>query len=170
MSHRRLNVDLDELVEAMDAHLDGTMEWFLDTQTGAVLLVDEGDRDDGEGDDGDDEADMPAWRRDAKAQAAEIDSNPDRFVAVPQSKSHEAYRVMEDFIAQVANQRLRERLADAIAGKGAFRRFKDVLLSYPDVRQQWFAFEASVKRKWAADWLGTLGIETAWKPPQPNPD
>ena len=171
MSNRHLNVDLDELVEAMDTHFDGTIEWFLDAQTGAVHPVNEEDRDD-EGDKGEDgeEADMPPWRREAKALAAEIDSNPNRFVSIPHTESHEAYRIMEDFIPQVANPRLRDLLADAIAGKGAFRRFKDIVLSYPDIRQSWFVFEASAKRKWAENWLATLGIETTWKPAPPSPD
>jgi hypothetical protein len=167
MSSRRINVNLDDLVEAMDSHSEGMIEWFLDVQTGAVHVVNEEDRDDAD-DDG--ETEIPAWQREAKALAAEIDSDPDRFVSVPQTESHEAYRVMEDFIPQVENQHLRERLADAIAGKGAFRRFKDVLLSHPNVRERWFAFEASVKRTWAADWLATLGIESTWKPPRPSAD
>ena len=166
MDLKPLNVNLDELVEAMDTRFDGTVEWFLDTETGAVHVVDEEDLDE------DDDAGMdagretvPAWQRDAKELAAQVLANPDRFVAVPQTESHEAYRVMEQFIPQVPDARLRERLGDAIAGKGAFRRFKDVLLGHPQVREEWFRFESATKRQWAAEWLASIGIESTWRPP-----
>ena len=41
---------------------------------------------------------------------------------------------MEDFIATVRNPHLRELLEVAIMGRGAFRRFKDVLYNYPTRR------------------------------------
>jgi hypothetical protein len=161
-----LNVNLDELIEAMGTRLDGTVEWFLDTETGAIHVVDEEDLDE---DDDDatavDHESLPAWQRDAKDLAAQIMASPERFVAVPQTESHEAYRVMEQFIAQVPDPRLRERLEDAIAGKGAFRRFKDVVLDHPRVREDWFRFESKVKRQRAAEWLASLGIKSTWQPP-----
>ena len=48
---------------------------------------------------------------------------------------------MEDFIATVEGERLAELLEVAIKGKGAFRRFKDVLLNYPEERVRWFEFK-----------------------------
>jgi hypothetical protein len=160
-----LNVSLDEIVEAMEAHFDGTMHWFLDIETGAVRLVEDDDYLDEDNEQL--AAETPAWQREAKEVAATVTSDPERFIEIPQIESHEAYRVMEEFIPRVANPRLRERLADAIAGKGAFRRFKDTLLSHPDVREQWFTFEASAKRTWAAEWLASLGIEPTRQPLRP---
>ena len=177
MDNKRLNVSLDEIVEAMDCHLDGTIEWFLDTETGAVLPINDDDWDDDDDEDEDEDehngaapADDPKlrpWQREAKAQAAQVRSDGERFVSIPQNESFESYRVMKDFIERVKDPRLRDRLADAIAGKGAFRRFKDVLFGYPEVRQQWFEFDNAVKRRWAAGWLGSIGIESTWHPPRP---
>jgi hypothetical protein len=47
-----------------------------------------------------------------------------RYVAAPQADSHEGYRDMEDFISTVKDERLLDRLWQAIQGRGAFRRFK----------------------------------------------
>lgn len=43
--------------------------------------------------------------------------------------------------------------ARAIEGRGAFRRFKDVLLEFPQLREQWFAFHETRMRRRALEWL-----------------
>ena len=171
MPHRQLNVDLDELVAAMDSHFDGMSEWFLDTQTGEIHLIEasllreeEDDDDDGGRDEIDDDDALPEWQREVRELAERVRTDGERYVGIPQTESHEAYRVMEDFIGRLPDARIQERLERAIAGKGTFRRFKGALLDYPRVREEWFQYEATVKRQWAADWLATLGIESTWKP------
>jgi hypothetical protein len=51
------------------------------------------------------------------------------YMRVDPVSSREQYRWMERFIPMVDEPDLRDRLAQAIDGKGAFRRFKDVLMS-----------------------------------------
>lgn len=176
MTHTRLNVDLNELAFIMDQRL-AEMQHFLDTETGAIHSV--ADRDLRETDGGDDQSsaptpnaalDLPEWQRQAKALAAQIQADGERFVPISPNESYEAYGLMEEFIERVAEPRLRERLADAIAGKGAFRRFKDTLLSHPRVREESFRFDAAAKRRWAAQWLASLGIESTWTPPAATKD
>jgi hypothetical protein len=179
MKARQLNVDLDEIVRAMDDHSGGFGGWFLDTDTGKVeavsyeslSLAEDGENEDEDGEeDGDTDTRAPTgWQREELELARRIVADNERFIRIPQGDSGEAYRVMEDFIPTVRDRRLREKLSVAIAGKGAFRRFKDVLLGHPDARQEWFAFEARVKRDWARDWLASLGIETTWQPPGAAP-
>lgn len=65
---------------------------------------------------------------------------------------------MVDFIATVKNERLAELLEVAINGKGAFRRFKDVLLSYPEEREGWFQFKDDRIQKRALGWLGGIDV------------
>jgi hypothetical protein len=65
---------------------------------------------------------------------------------------------MRDFVATVTDPRLEERLGDALRGKGAFRRFKDVLLGYPQERERWFAFKHLRLRERARAWLAEEGI------------
>jgi hypothetical protein len=52
-----------------------------------------------------------------------------------------------------------ELLSVAIRGKGAFRRFKDVLLDYPEARERWFAFKNEQMRQRALSWLASEDIE-----------
>lgn len=55
------------------------------------------------------------------------DEDPDRWLAVWCEGSRDAYQDMEDFIDALDDDNLAERLAIAISGRGAFRRFRDVL-------------------------------------------
>jgi hypothetical protein len=68
---------------------------------------------------------------------------------------------MERFIVTVPEPRLQDELWRAIEGRGAFRRFKDVLLSYPSERERWFSFSDRCIHDRMVDWLRFEGIEPA---------
>jgi hypothetical protein len=83
---------------------------------------------------------------------ARIASDPN-YMRVDPVSSREQYRWMERFIPMVEDPELRERLTRAIDGKGAFRRFKDVLMSYGPERERWFAFRSERLRVFMEAWL-----------------
>jgi predicted nucleotidyltransferase len=80
------------------------------------------------------------------------------LVAVEPIDSAEGYSDMEDFSARVPDARSRDHLLRAIAGRGAFRRFKDTLLDLPDLREAWFAFHDARMQRRAIEWLETRGM------------
>src|SRR5256885_1192411 len=92
------------------------------------------------------------------ASAASL-SHGSRYVRVPALESSEGYQIMEDFIATVGDRRLQGLLELAIRGRGAFRRFKDVLAEYPRERERWFAFHDARLRELVLRWLESEGIE-----------
>ncbi len=65
---------------------------------------------------------------------------------------------MEDFIALVPQPHAADLLERAIAGRGAFRRFKDTLFEFPDLRQAWFAFRDVRMRRRAIEFLVDEGL------------
>lgn len=75
------------------------------------------------------------------------------YMRVDPVSSREQYRWMERFIPMVDDNELRERLAHAIDGKGAFRRFKDVLMAHGPERERWFAFRSERLRVFMEAWL-----------------
>ncbi len=91
------------------------------------------------------------------------------YLRVDPVSSREQYRWMERFIATVQDPELRSRLVAAIDGKGAFRRFKDVLMSYPADRERWFQFRTERLRSCMEAWLEAHDIEAVarpvWTPP-----
>ena len=77
---------------------------------------------------------------------------------IPKAESHEGYEDMEDFIATVEDEHLRELFEVAINGKGAFRRFKDVMARYPEERERWFCFKDDKMKEGALEWLEDIGV------------
>ena len=78
--------------------------------------------------------------------------------------SREQYRWMERFIPMVEDVELRGKLTQAIDGKGAFRRFKDVLMSYAAEREKWFTFRSERLRTFMEAWLSAHAIKAAPRP------
>lgn len=106
----------------------------------------------------------------------EIRRSSGRFVHLDPASSREQYRWMERFVASVEDGALKDRLILAIDGKGAFRRFKDVLLSYPVERDRWFQYRANLLHIYISGWLRSkdiaLGSHPPWgdaeQPPEPD--
>jgi hypothetical protein len=87
-----------------------------------------------------------------------------RYLRIDPVSSREQYRWMERFIATVEDEELRRRLNIAIDGKGAFRRFKDALVSHPVERERWFAFRSERLRSCMESWLTAHGIHSVERP------
>lgn len=83
------------------------------------------------------------------------DSN---YMRIEPVSSREQYRWMERYIPMVEDRELQLRLTAAIDGKGAFRRFKDALMSYGVERERWFAFRSERLRVFMEAWLNAHGL------------
>ncbi len=86
------------------------------------------------------------------------------YLGVDAVSSREQYRWMERFIESVDDPELRDKLDIAIDGKGAFRRFKDVLMSYPVERERWFTFRSERLRGCMEAWLEAHSISPVERP------
>jgi hypothetical protein len=131
-------VDLRSLAEALEDHSPETTWWF-DPQTGAV---------------------EPYLADPVSAALDEEEEDPlDRgLLRIEPIPSREAYGDMEDFIGRVRDPRARDLLERAIAGRGAFRRFKDTLLDFQELRAVWFAFHDARMERRAIEWLADQGL------------
>ena len=140
MEKKALKIDLDELCEAMEDS-SYEREYYLDLKTGEVLFV---------SDYTDDEETEKLKDR--------VEKDFDRYEHVPKAESREGYEDMVDFIATIEDERLAELLEVAISGKGAFGRFKDVLLNYSEARERWFEFKNDRMRERAREWLDDINV------------
>lgn len=123
-------VDLGEIAAALEDHsYEGS--WWIDADTGEVWYWR-----------GEEDAD-PELDPDGRADARRIDPLPPR----------EGYAHMADFIALVPDRRAADLLERAIAGRGAFRRFKDALFEFPELREEWFRFRDTRMQRRAIEFL-----------------
>jgi len=137
---RALKIDLDMLCSAMD-DCSYEYDYYLDLETGEILFIS----------DYMDEADIEELRD-------KIDENPNRYELIPKAEPHEGYNDMVDFITTIEDEHLVELFEVAINGKGAFRRFKDVLAYHPEERERWYRFKNDRMKERALEWLETIGI------------
>lgn len=128
-------VDLGELAEAMEDHSDWCT-WYLSSVSGEVRFVSEETLDEG----GEDLDDDPGW------------------IVIEPVDSREAYGDMADFVRRVPDRRAADLLGRAIEGRGAFRRFKDTLLEFDDLRAKWFEFHDVRMRRRAIAWLAEHSV------------
>jgi len=109
----------------------------------------------------DEEPDLPDWMLDEVDLILEILLNgEERYVRVPERKTSDAYQSMIDFIKTVESPILKEELAHALNGKGAFRKFKDVLINHPKERKRWHAHDAKTMKREIRAWLKSLGVKS----------
>ncbi len=145
----QLPIDLQELCLIFE---DSSCEHrsYIDLETGEIILIFDDIMDYDEKEELDDKVEEGFGKR---------------YIAIPNAESYEGYQDMEDFIETVKGVKLKEKLYNAIARKGAFRRFKDVLNSYPKDNERWFKFKDEKVMERVNEWLEYEGIEVIPKKP-----
>lgn len=97
-------------------------------------------------------------------EADELSEDPD-LLEIPQGL-YEGWdhNVLPRFVASLPESPLQARLEKAICGRGAFRRFKDILFgeSNIELQYQWNWFETRNKRERIVEWLESCQIEPNW--------
>src|SRR5215831_2540511 len=86
------------------------------------------------------------------------------YLRIDPVSSREQYRWMERYIPMVEDPDLQAKLSQAIDGKGAFRRFKDVLMAYAPERERWFAFRSERLRIFMEAWLSAHALNPIARP------
>jgi predicted nucleotidyltransferase len=156
---RKLHIDIDELESAFDfittvdpAFCDEPCVSFLDLNTGKVVSPDE-----------EEEADL------MYADTNLLFLNPDIFEDL-------FYGSLNEFVHSLPDDPLRRQLENVIRGKGAFRRFKDIVFGGGNVelKHSWQWFETRRRRDRIVEWLCDMNVEPDWgrdifeEPPLPD--
>ncbi|MDH4164421.1 MAG: UPF0158 family protein [Nitrospirota bacterium] len=131
---------------------------YLDTETGEVIdMPDDIMR---AVEDGETESALVEWDEELEATADRILSDDqNRYLPILKRESREGYEIMVSFTGTVTNTSLKEKLSIALDGKGAFRRFKNVLDQHPGELERWYKFKDDWMRDEAIQWLLDHGIE-----------
>ena len=157
---KKLKADLETIANTMEDTDRMDMDYYLDKETGEVIVLLEEIFRYAEEDQDKVREDLPDWQKEQVKLAQDIlFKNPDRYICIPERPSYEGYNLMVEFAEKVEDELLREKLSIALDGKGAFRRFKNVIADYPDYREKWFKFRDEKMNKKVIEWLNSIGIE-----------
>jgi len=138
---KKLKVDLEMIANAMEDIARVVMEYYLDKETGEVIFIPEEVSRYVEEEDENLRKELPDWQKEGVKLAQEILlEKPDRYIYIPEGPPCNGYDLMVGFAEKVEDELLREKLSIALDGEGAFRRFKNVIVDYPDYREKWFKF------------------------------
>jgi len=126
-------IDLEDIATALADENDYEHQWLINSDTGEIAF----------------------WTADAGIDGqTPVDFDELDLVVIDPLPAWVWYQDMADFADGIANQDAGRRLARAIEGKGAFRRFKDELREeYPDLLPAWHAFRDARARRRAVQWL-----------------
>lgn len=95
------------------------------------------------------------WREDLD----EIEKNWEDYFTIKKMPARDAFQIMEDFIDQVSNQKIKNRLIYALNNRKPFRNFKYEVDYNETVRQQWFKFKDYRYQEWVKDYLENIDWE-----------
>jgi hypothetical protein len=137
--HDPNGLDLEQIATALSDQTDYDHRWLIDPATGEIVL----------------------WTSDTG-----IDGNTpvdlddlEHLIAIDPLPASVWYRDMVDFAEGISDERAGHRLARAIEGKGAFRRFKDELYSRnDDLIAAWHSFRDARAERRGVEWLADQGL------------
>jgi len=133
-----MKVKLSDIIDAIEM-TDQYSEYFLDKETGKVEWV----------------SDMAMTQEEQEEVYDRLDEHG--FYRLPTSFDIHDYDIMEEFVYTLSGP-ARDKLASAIQGKGAFRRFKDTVIRL-GIDQEWYDFQSAEYKRKAARWCEDNGIE-----------
>jgi len=126
------SVDLEEIALALADQNGYEHRWLINPQTGEIVF----------------------WTADTGIDGQTPVDLDEHLVSIDPLPSWIWYQDMADFAEAISDERARRRLARAIQGKGAFRRFKDQLAEeYPGLLPAWYAFLDARATRRAVRWL-----------------
>src|SRR5215831_3547181 len=127
------SLDLEEIANALADQTDYEHHWLINPETGEIAF----------------------WTADTGIDGqTPVDLDELDLVVIGPLPSWVWYQDMADFAEGITDERAGRRLARAIQGKGAFRRFKDELYEeHPDLLPVWYAFRDNRARRRAVQWL-----------------
>jgi hypothetical protein len=127
------SLDLEQIATALADQTDYEHRWLIDPRSGEVAF----------------------WTAETGIDGhTPVDLDELDLVCIDPLPSYVWYQDMADFAEAITDERAGRRLARAIQGSGAFRRFKGELHEeHPDLLPAWYAFRDVRASRRAVQWL-----------------
>ena len=125
-----MKIKIRLIIDALEMVSENT-EVFYDTRTGDFLYV--------------------SLLLDSDNAIEKLEDDPDRYIRLPSKKEINVYNIIEQFSSAVEDESVRSELLSSIQGKGAFRRFNEIITKY-NLLHLWYSFKENSYREIAVSW------------------
>jgi hypothetical protein len=126
-----------DIVKEIAEQLDCGFRAFIHKTTGQLLFVPDSNNYS--------DIDLDPWDKELE----QLENNFTDYYEIDKWTSSEAFEIMTEFVDQLTDINLQNRLFDALRKNKPFREFKFIIDNSGDLRQQWFDF----KNKWQQDFV-----------------
>lgn len=97
------------------------------------------------------------WEQSLIEKAYDIIDNESNYIAINEFEVRE-YDIVEQFCLTVEDPYIKEKLLNTIRGKGAFRRFKDMIYQF-EIQDDWYDFREAAYEKRAIQFCDRKGLQ-----------
>ncbi len=131
-------IDLEELATALADQTDYEHRWLMDPRTGQVAF----------------------WTSDTGIDGENpVESDELDLIPIDPLPSYVWFRDMADFAEGISDRTAGRRLSQSLQGRGAFRRFKNLIYEhYPELISAWHALRDVRAERRAVGWLLDEGL------------
>ena len=130
-----MNVKLADVIDAID-FVDMETEYYYDTKKEKVIMVFDG---------------MVDGEKNPELLEEIQDGVVEDYIPLPDQYDIDEYHIIEDFIYELPKGNAQDILERAIQGRGAFRRFKDLVYDL-NLEDAWYDYQEKAHEKIARQW------------------
>ena len=146
-------VKLDEIIDSIEMQHDEAEQYFH-RKTGKIILIYDGEiMVNAE----DEFKNYPEWQQENIEELKEKFETDD-YIELPTKYAIHEYNIMKEFCLSVEDEDIKDKLLDAISGRGAFRMFKSRAYEY-NILEKWYEYKNEALKQIAIDWCEENKIE-----------
>ncbi|WP_010529177.1 UPF0158 family protein [Lentibacillus jeotgali] len=101
---------------------------------------------------------LPDWQQEQMELAIDfVEYDMEKYLPIPSQFDIDEYGMIEDFCFSIKDSNAQDKLLHAIRGKGAFRRFKDMIIDL-DLEKDWYAYRDERYKQVAIEFCEDHGL------------
>jgi hypothetical protein len=135
----RIRVERFDIIEAFESN-NPTINYFLNRESGEIIKVAED------------------FCPDETVLGIDYFSDP-QYIQIPRISDEEGLRIRQDYLNEIKNEDLCDKLEQTLMGRGSLKRFVDILRIYPTYYDSWLSFKNREIVKIIRAWTKNLDIE-----------
>lgn len=159
---RKLKIDLELLYQSFVFENEDLCKEYLDTQSGEIINIPEeiAKVTAGEAD----ERDLDDWQLELLNEAYAVAADEkERYILIQNINPSYLNGAIESFIEKnIDSDSLKSKLTNTLNDENPMRSFKNVLCDYPEMLDEWYAYEEQKGKEYVIDWLRERKIQIAY--------